>query len=80
MHCRRLVSAPGVFVIVCGSREPRRSCSTPQCQNWASKQCDFPVSRKGKAGTCDAHVCERCAVPQPGADRDFCLAHSKVAP
>lgn len=73
MHCRQI---PNGFV--CGSREPRRNCSVPGCSQKSSKQCDYPVAGK-MSKTCDAYLCERCAVPQDGADRDFCRAHAKVA-
>lgn len=73
----RCTAVPGGGFI-CGGRPPRRRCSTPGCDRWAEAQCDYPVRRKGKLGTCDAHLYERCRQHQ-GEDRDFCIPHQKTA-
>lgn len=75
MRCQAI---PGLG-FVCGSRESRKRCSTPGCSNWSTALCDFPVTRKGKAGTCDAHLCDRCRVRQPGEDKDFCPPHANAS-
>ena len=41
--------------------------------------CDFPVTRAGKVGTCDAKLCDRCRV-RVGPDKDHCPPHAKVKP
>jgi len=67
----------GASAIICTRGERRRSCATPGCANRADKQCDFPVTRNGKVGTCDRFVCSRCAVSK-GHDLDFCPPHARV--
>jgi hypothetical protein len=73
---RTIYDANGKAIgIACGRRD-RRACSTPGCSGDATVQCDFPVTRKGKAGTCDRYVCRRCAV-SVGTDRDYCPPHAR---
>jgi len=61
--------------VACGSR-PRRSCSTPGCRNDATIQCDYGVTRLGRAATCDRWCCRRCAV-SVGKDLDHCAVHAR---
>lgn len=61
----------------CG-RTPHRECSTPGCANHATIQCDFPVTRGGKPGTCDRWCCRGCAV-SIGPDLDHCPAHARAS-
>lgn len=63
----------GGFAIIC-SRGKRERCQF--CGASASKQCDFPVERKGKQTTCDAWMCNRCATPQ-GPNLDYCPPHER---
>jgi len=67
----------GATLIVCSRGQRQRRCSTAGCQNRASLLCDFAVTRKGKAGTCDRPVCKPCA-KNVGPDRDYCAAHARV--
>lgn len=54
--------------IVCA---PKQRCN---CGRRATRLCDWKVPMK-KSGTCDAPLCERCAiVPAPG--KDLCQAHA----
>lgn len=62
--------------IACG-RSPRRRCSTEGCAATATIQCDFPVTRRGKPGTCDRWVCVGCAT-KVGPDRDHCGPHARA--
>jgi hypothetical protein len=62
-------------VIICGRRaSPRHSCAF--CSRYATHQCDFPVTRNGKKGTCDQWMCDRCATSQ-GPNLDFCPPHER---
>lgn len=77
MACRTIVAGPGMTAIACTRGTQRPSCSTPGCANRADKQCDFPVKRGGKAGTCDRHICSKCAV-SAGRNVDHCPAHARL--
>ena len=79
MTCRTVAAGPGFTAIVCGGRGIRKSCSRPGCTNWSEFECDYPVTRKGKAGTCDAKLCAGCRVRQPVDGIDFCAAHDRFA-
>lgn len=68
---------PGGFV--CGPRTPRKRCSTPSCDGTATALCDYPVTRKGKEGTCDAKLCSRCRRPQAAPGTDLCQAHDRMS-
>ena len=65
-----------VVGIACGSR-PTRYCQTQGCRRVATIQCDHPVTRKGKAGTCDRWCCRGCA-KNVGPDRDYCPPHARA--
>lgn len=77
MACRTVISGPGVTAIVCTRGERSRSCATPGCSNRADKQCDFAVTRNGKAGTCDRYICPKCAV-SAGRNADHCPPHARL--
>jgi hypothetical protein len=64
---------PGGFI--CGGRAPRVKCTVPSCQNWATLECDYPVSRR-KSGTCDHRLCERCTTKD--GDKDHCPPHAAL--
>jgi hypothetical protein len=55
---------------------PTRYCS---CKRRATIQCDYPVMRAGKAGTCDRWCCPSCST-SVGRDRDYCAAHARDQP
>ena len=76
MACRTVISSDGVTAIACTRGERRRNCATPGCHSYADKQCDFPVTRAGKAATCDRYICSRCAV-STGKNLDFCPPHAR---
>jgi hypothetical protein len=65
---------PKLHTIVCGRRTttPCKYCHAPH-----TKLCDYPVERKGKAGTCDIPMCDRCAT-RGGTNIDYCQAHAKM--
>ena len=77
MPCNKFDLGNGAFAIVCTRGQRSKPCSTPGCTNRATLLCDFPVTRKGKPGTCDRPVCAKCA-KHVGPDRDYCAAHARV--
>lgn len=70
MTCER-VNIGGVTAIVCGPRRRRPRCG---CGRPASLECDWKVPSR-KSGTCDAPICERCAV-SPAPEKDLCAVHA----
>jgi hypothetical protein len=73
MKCDTIDMGHGSFAFVC-TRGQRHNCAF--CSRYATKQCDFPVLRKGAWGTCDAWLCDRCAASQ-GKDVDYCPPHER---
>jgi hypothetical protein len=59
--------------IICGLKQHR--CVI--CRRPATKQCDFPVVRNGKAGTCDVYFCDEHGT-NIGPNVDYCRLHSRV--
>lgn len=74
MSCEVCDLGLGWTVVVC--RRSTGTCSVPGCSRAAAALCDYPVTRRGKAGTCSAKLCatHRMTV---GQDRDLCPAHAK---
>jgi hypothetical protein len=70
----------GTTGIIC-TRGPRKfvPCSVPGCGRPSVRLCDWPVTRAGVKGTCDAKLCARHAT-HVGPDRDYCPPHAKLAP
>lgn len=71
---------PVLVPIVCHIRWPKRALcnATPGCTRRHVALCDYPVERKGKKGTCDIRMCERCRWAVPDAhDTDYCPAHRR---
>jgi hypothetical protein len=65
------------FVAITCSRERPRACSSCGAHVRVGVLCDAPVTRKGKAGTCDRFCCRKCAV-NVGPNRDYCAPHARV--
>jgi hypothetical protein len=78
MACRIIASGKGGFAIACGGGATRTRCGVPGCSLAGTKLCDFPVTRKGTPGTCDARLCDRHAAPA-GAGKDHCPPHAARA-
>jgi hypothetical protein len=53
------------------------SCQTTGCRGRATVLCDFAIMRNGRKGTCNRHVCARCA--KRLGTRQFCPPHARVA-
>ena len=79
MACRPFNLGNGVTGIICTRGGRRSYCSSPGCTNYSEKLCDYPVTRAGVQGTCDAKLCMRHAT-HVGPDRDYCPPHAKLAP
>lgn len=61
-----------------GSGRAAKACV--HCGGLASKLCDHQVADTGagwKSATCDAPICEACALHVPGKDLDYCKHHAK---
>lgn len=52
----------------------RQRCA---CGQAASIQCDGPSRRTSGRGTCDKHLCARCAT-EIGPDRHLCSTHAQA--
>jgi hypothetical protein len=64
---------PGIgFVHMRGSGLPNPCI---HCQNISSKLCDHVVNERTQA-TCDAPICEGCALHVPKKDLDYCKRHA----
>jgi hypothetical protein len=49
------------------------------CGDISTALCDHQVADKAAGwptGTCDAPICERCALHVPGKNRDYCKRHA----
>jgi hypothetical protein len=80
MPCERGQLPGGVFFVAC-TRRPKgnlTSCKHPGCRRPCVALCDYPVTRSGRKGTCDAELCgdHRKRV---GKNRDFCVPHARLA-
>ena len=54
MPCRPFDLGNGVTGFACTRGAQRTYCSSPGCTNYSEKLCDYPVTRAGVKGTCDA--------------------------
>jgi hypothetical protein len=75
MLCNKVDLGHGQFAFVC-TRGQRHNCQF--CSRYATKQCDFPVLNNGREKTCDAWMCDRCAVSK-GPNVDWCPPHERNA-
>lgn len=71
MTCHLVQMPAGGSAIVCTTSR-RRRC---RCGRPAGLLCDWKVSSR-KRGTCDAPICDRCAV-SPAPDKDLCQDHAR---
>jgi hypothetical protein len=75
MRCRVVNLGNGVTAFLCGGQ--RVPCSVPGCRASATRECDYPVIRAGVKGTCDAKLCDRCAI-KGQLSVDYCPPHSRA--
>jgi len=75
MPCKTIVMGDGVHVIACSRGGTQKRC---QCGRAATKLCDYPLRGRKKGKTCDAPLCDTCAV-SVGPDRDYCRPHARMA-
>lgn len=62
-------------------REPRRSCQTTGCPRAGMLLCDYPVTRRGRATTCNRALCGSCAKAVGRGGRGsvhYCPPHAKL--
>lgn len=71
MACE-IINTGGLTAIVCKRGTRKRPCH--YCGNAARYQCDHPVIRNGKRGTCDVWLCDQCR-NEVAKDTDLCRAH-----
>jgi hypothetical protein len=76
MGCHTIRLSDGTTAIVCGARQ-KRSKPCLYCQRPSTSQCDYPVFRKNKKGTCDTDMCDDCK-QTIGEDLDLCRGHIAV--
>jgi hypothetical protein len=62
--------------IACTSR-PRLRCATAGCTGEGSVLCDYPITRRNRAGTCSRRVCGKCA-KHVGPKLDYCPPHARL--
>lgn len=67
-------SVGGAFL--CGTRQRAKRCSN--CEADATRLCDAPLRGRKTGKTCDAPLCERCAMRLKGVDGDLCPAHART--
>jgi hypothetical protein len=73
MKCRAMKLPGGGTAIVCGPRVKSRPCHF--CKRPSTKLCDAPDPFR-ESGTCDAPLCDACAV-KVGPNRDYCPNHPR---
>lgn len=56
MPCEHVRFPDGTTAIVCHRGKRRKHCSTPNCHNWATLECDAPVNRKQKKPPAEGDV------------------------
>jgi hypothetical protein len=52
-------------------------CQTTGCSRRATVLCDFPITRNGRKGSCNRHICGTCA--KRLGSRQFCPPHARIA-
>ncbi len=77
MACERIPSGGSAIIICSRGRRSRSPCGVPGCGKPHTRLCDHPVTRKGRAGTCDAKLCDGHAHHYE-PDTDLCAPHAKA--
>lgn len=72
LPCELINMGNGTTAIICGRGQRRHPCH--YCGNAAGYQCDHPVFRDNKKGTCDTWMCQHCR-NSIGPELDLCRAH-----
>ncbi len=78
--CERVQLPGGGFAIICGGHHRTKRPPCVNCGLRSTKLCDHVVADRGagwKSVTCDAPICDRCALHVPGKNRDYCKRHAK---
>jgi hypothetical protein len=80
MPCGWYKLADGTVVHINTSRRDSLPKKCVHCHGFASKLCDHKVADKDAgwpSDTCDAPICERCALHIPGKNLDYCKHHAQ---
>jgi hypothetical protein len=75
MPCEIEKDESGQVIKIKCSRGGHARCES--CGRPATIQCDYPVTRDGKMGTCDRWQCRDCAIPV-GPNLDYCKVHANM--
>ncbi len=67
-----------ITVIVCrrGVRRKAAPCSIHSCTKPHTRLCDFRLTGRKEGKTCDAKLCDDCAMPA-GPGLDYCPPHTR---
>lgn len=77
MNCEAMQLPGGGTAFVCRGRTVRRQTKPCRvCGKESTKLCDFPTRGARNKTTCDAPLCDGCAV-SIGPDSDLCPTHAK---
>jgi hypothetical protein len=81
VRCKRFVirTESGVtgVAVVCGNFRPDPTCATIGCGAVATIQCDWKLTGRKKAKTCDRWLCAGCAT-SVGENKDLCPPHARA--
>ena len=72
MACERFTAQGMTFTACCRGQRAKKPKMCSVCERREStKQCDGPPPKRAKRATCDAYLCDECAV-HVGDDTDHC--------
>ena len=77
MRSTPILDGAGRVIGIACHRERRARCQTAGCRGDARLLCDYPVQRRGKATTCNRHICRGCA-KAIDATHDYCPPHART--
>ena len=75
MACRAIKIGDSTAV-VCGRRAQQMRCK--YCRRERERLCDYQVTRNGRAATCNAPMCAKCAI-NVGPNKDYCRPHFNIS-
>lgn len=75
MGCKFTRLGPDSYVVACSRGRQVKRCKN--CGRPLTKLCDYPLRGEKKGQTCDAPLCNACAVSQ-GENVDYCPPHARL--